>query len=242
MFGGIMSDIVEKLLDLQSIDIKIVELEKFISSDDNELANARKEYDDFMNKIVTIKKEVDDLHKNVVELKNNYEETKKIYDNAQKKLSSVKNSKEYEAVLKELDLLKKEVDEKELKFLELDEQLNRKRAEEKKLEEERNNIMENYQENLNRKKKDDQKYRDELEELKKKREQLAATIKKSILSKYEVLRSARNNIAIVQVEDEICKGCYMKIPPQLYVEVKKDRDIKQCPNCQRFLYYKKNIE
>ena len=67
-------------------------------------------------------------------------------------------------------------------------------------------------------------------------------IKKSILSKYEVLRSARNNLAIVQVEDEICKGCYMKIPPQLYVEVKKDRDIKQCPNCQRFLHYKKNTE
>lgn len=235
-----MSEIVEKLLDLQSIDTKISELEKFISSDDNELAEARKEYDNFINSITIVKREVDDLNKKFSELRINYEDRKQLYDSAQKKLSSVKNSKEYEAVLKELDLLKKEVDENEIKYLELEEQLNKKREEEKKLEDKRNAIMESYQENLNRKKKDDQKYRDQLEDLKKKRNELISTIKNRVLSKYEILKTARNNIAIVQVEDEICKGCYMKIPPQLYVEVKKDKDLKQCPNCQRFLYYKKN--
>ena len=235
-----MSEIVEKLLDLQSIDTKISELEKFISSDDSELAEARKEYDNFINSITIVKREVDDLNKKFSELRINYEDRKQLYDSAQKKLSSVKNSKEYEAVLKELDLLKKEVDENEIRYLELEEQLNKKREEEKKLEDKRNAIMESYQENLNRKKKDDQKYRDQLEDLKKKRNELISTIKNRVLSKYEILKTARNNIAIVQVEDEICKGCYMKIPPQLYVEVKKDKDLKQCPNCQRFLYYKKN--
>ena len=235
-----MSEIVEKLLDLQSIDIRISELEKFISSDDSELAKARKEYDNFINSITLVKREVDDLNKKFSELKVNYVERKQLYDNAQKKLSSVKNSKEYEAVLKELDLLKKEVDENEIKYLELEEQLNKKKEEEKKFEDQRNAIMESYQENLNRKKNDDQKYRDQLEELKNKRNKLVSTIKNRVLSKYEILKAARNNIAIVQVEDEICKGCYMKIPPQLYVEVKKDKDLKQCPNCQRFLYYKKN--
>lgn len=235
-----MSEIVEKLLDLQSIDTKISELEKFISSDDSELAEARKEYDNFINSITIVKREVDDLNKKFSELRINYEDRKQLYDSAQKKLSSVKNSKEYEAVLKELDLLKKEVDENEIRYLELEEQLNKKMEEEKKLEDKRNAIMESYQENLNRKKKDDQKYRDQLEDLKKKRNELISTIKNRVLSKYEILKTARNNIAIVQVEDEICKGCYMKIPPQLYVEVKKDKDLKQCPNCQRFLYYKKN--
>lgn len=235
-----MSEIVEKLLSLQSIDTRILELEKLISTDDSPLANARKEYDSFINNITIIKREVEELNKKVAELKRDYEDKKNLYDNAQKKLSSVKNSKEYEAVLKELDLLKKEVDENELKYLESEEQLSKKREEEKKLEEQRNKIMEAYQENLNRKKSDDQKYRDELEKLKNKRKELTSTIKNRILSKYETLKAARNNIAIVQVEDEICKGCYMKIPPQLYVDVKKDRDLKQCPNCQRFLYYKKN--
>ena len=235
-----MSEIVEKLLDLQSIDTKISELEKFISSDDSELAEARKEYDNFINSITIVKREVDDLNKKFSELRINYEDRKQLYDSAQKKLSSVKNSKEYEAVLKELDLLKKEVDENEIRYLELEEQLNKKMEEEKKLEDKRNAIMVSYQENLNRKKKDDQKYRDQLEDLKKKRNELISTIKNRVLSKYEILKTARNNIAIVQVEDEICKGCYMKIPPQLYVEVKKDKDLKQCPNCQRFLYYKKN--
>jgi predicted nucleic acid-binding Zn-ribbon protein len=235
-----MSEVIEKLLNLQTIDTRILELEKFISSDDSPLANARKEYDSFINNITIVKREVDELFKKVNELKRNYDDKKQLYDNAQKKLSSVKNSKEYEAVLKELDLLKKEVDENEVKYLEFEEQLNKKREEEKKLEEQRNNIMEGYHENLNRKKKDDQSYRDELEDLKKKRDELLLTIKNRILSKYETLKMARNNIAIVQVEDEICKGCYMKIPPQLYVDVKKDKDLKQCPNCQRFLYYKKN--
>jgi len=126
-----MSEIVEKLLDLQSIDIRISELEKFISSDDSELAKARKEYDNFINSVTLVKREVDDLNKKFSELKANYVERKQLYDNAQKKLSSVKNSKEYEAVLKELDLLKKEVDENEIKYLELEEQLNKKKEEDK---------------------------------------------------------------------------------------------------------------
>jgi predicted nucleic acid-binding Zn-ribbon protein len=235
-----MSEIIERLLTLQSIDTRILELEKFISSDDAPLADARKDYDDFINNITTLKREIEELNKKVQELKINYEEKKQLYDSAQKKLSSVKNSKEYEAVLKELDLLKKAVDENEMAYLEAEDQLNKKREEEKKLDEQKNNIMKDYHENLNRKKKDDQQYQDELEELKRKREEITATIKNRILSKYETLRIARNNLAIVQVEDEICKGCYMKIPPQLYVDVKKDKELKQCPNCQRFLYFKKN--
>ena len=112
-----MSEIVEKLLNLQSIDTRILELEKLISSDDGPLASARKEYNSFINDITILKREVEELYKKVIELKRDYEDKKHLYDNAQKKLSSVKNSKEYEAVLKELDLLKKEVDENELKYL-----------------------------------------------------------------------------------------------------------------------------
>ncbi len=45
-------------------------------------------------------------------------------------------------------------------------------------------------------------------------------------------------LAVAEVIDEICQGCFLHIPPQLYVEIKLNQTIKYCPQCGRILYYK----
>ena len=157
---------------------------------------------------------------------------------AQKKLTSVQNNKEYEAALKELDSLRKTVLDLETtasgakeRIAVLDAVISEKDIETAAKEE-------FYKTEKSEKELENKSLFDELAALKKKREDFVATIKKSNLSKYERIRTARNNLAVVQVVNEVCTGCNMKIPPQMAVEVKKEKELLQCPYCQRFLYHK----
>jgi uncharacterized protein len=45
----------------------------------------------------------------------------------------------------------------------------------------------------------------------------------------------------VEARNESCSGCFMSIPPQLFVNVKKNTEIITCPHCSRILYYKEAI-
>ncbi len=53
--------------------------------------------------------------------------------------------------------------------------------------------------------------------------------------------NTKAGIAIAEARAESCSGCYMSIPPQVYVNVKKNESIITCPNCNRILYYKEAI-
>jgi len=71
------------------------------------------------------------------------------------------------------------------------------------------------------------------------RESLAANMSASLRSKYEQLFDRRGGAAVVPARGGICTGCRMHIPPQLYNELQKYRDVvRQCPNCHRILYWR----
>ena len=55
---------------------------------------------------------------------------------------------------------------------------------------------------------------------------------------YVELMKSLNALAVTEVRDEVCQGCHMNIPPQLFVEIKKKDKLIQCPQCRRILYYK----
>jgi predicted nucleic acid-binding Zn-ribbon protein len=80
--------------------------------------------------------------------------------------------------------------------------------------------------------------RQELESERGHRDALAAGMDPSLRSKYEQLFDRRGGSAVVEARGGICIGCRMRIPPQLYNELQKYRDVRQCPNCHRILYFR----
>jgi len=69
------------------------------------------------------------------------------------------------------------------------------------------------------------------------REEVVAELDPELLKRYTTLKERRNGIAVVMVKNEGCQGCYVNIPPQLYNEVQKNKEIILCPNCNRILYW-----
>ena len=44
-------------------------------------------------------------------------------------------------------------------------------------------------------------------------------------------------VAVSEARDEMCQVCRLKLRPQMYVELKHNDRIVQCPSCSRILYY-----
>ena len=89
----------------------------------------------------------------------------------------------------------------------------------------------------------------EVEELKsnigkhrKSREKVAETIDANLLARYQMIFNRRAGVAVALAKGGTCQGCRMRLPPQLYNEIQKHRQIHFCPNCQRVLYYEEQPE
>ena len=80
-----------------------------------------------------------------------------------------------------------------------------------------------------------------LEELKARREELAALMAKPLLSKYESIRTRKVGTAVVSVENGVCGGCFSALPPQTVNEVKKRDKVHSCEFCGRFLVHEADL-
>lgn len=75
--------------------------------------------------------------------------------------------------------------------------------------------------------------RDKLEEA---RSELTGRLGKPLLFNYEKLKK-RYKRAIVPVKDDICLGCFMRVPTQLITRGRSDQDVINCEGCGRILYW-----
>jgi len=74
------------------------------------------------------------------------------------------------------------------------------------------------------------------------RHELVAKIQPQIHSQYQKLLGTKAGVAMAEARGESCSGCYMSIPPQVFVNVKKNESIITCPNCSRILYFKETVK
>lgn len=74
------------------------------------------------------------------------------------------------------------------------------------------------------------------------RDEIASRIDEALLAKYHKRLVQQGGRVVVEVRGESCSGCFMSIPPQIFVNVKKNAAIITCPNCQRILYFKEAIK
>ena len=73
------------------------------------------------------------------------------------------------------------------------------------------------------------------------RTDIAARVDAALLSQYQRRYVSLNGRVVVEARGEACSGCFMSIPPQIFVNVKKNAEIITCPHCHRILYYKEAI-
>ena len=232
-----MKDLLKILISLQEADSRILQKRLFIdkvpmriSEVDEPLRQANAELEKAIQKNEAMAKKKRDKELMLDDIN---EKTQKMKSRA----SDIKTNKEYQAYLKEIEAMGKGIADIEDEILlimeELDNSLKAQKQKEDTIAGELKKI-DAFKKELEA---EVEKYKKELSLLKEERTKLSASVDPDAYSLYMTLLDSGNGIALTRAKDQICLGCNMNLPPQLYVEIKKNEDIIQCHQCRRILYY-----
>ncbi len=235
-----MIEQIRHLLVLQQHDIRQQELEKELVRLPEELEGLRADITELEG---FLKKEIENLDE-VESWKRTHEETlAEEEDRIQKRMQAidqVQSAKEYVALQKDLDSIRKRVRDHESEVLSLMESVEKRRAEVTSRQAE---IAEFQRVLAQREEIFAKKIRDidaELEGLKRDRATLVTTIDKVWFRKYDFL-AKRRFPPVAKAEHNNCLGCNMGIPPQLFNQLYEMKDMIQCPHCTRILYIEETL-
>ncbi|MBU1193756.1 MAG: nucleotide-binding protein [Proteobacteria bacterium] len=154
------------------------------------------------------------------------------------KLRMVKTNKEYQLCLREVDDSKKHKDALETQLLEyMDERDATRTIVEDTLKEYEllKEKITQEQKNIEKNSSDDRELLDEYEARK---ADIGQTLDKALMTRFGKVSKMNKGLVVVPVRNEVCMGCFMNIPPQLYIEVQRGDVLISCPQCSRILYYR----
>ena len=241
-----MATILEELSNLvalQKLDLEKEKLEKEIRSVPEEIERIHKQIEDGRKFLQEEKGVIQRLQ---LELKNHNLELETTEQQITKhtiELNTIKSNQAYSALLNEInDARAKKSETEDLVIKALDDiERETKKLEAKTLElkEEERKSQETVK-SLNEK---EQSLKEILARKNEERVQLANSIEKRFLARYEQLRSRKSNLAVVPVDGHGCSGCYRNLSAQNYNELchlYKDPEsaaLVYCENCSRIIYF-----
>jgi predicted nucleic acid-binding Zn-ribbon protein len=156
---------------------------------------------------------------------------------SKERLSEVKTNKEYQSILKEIETIEAKNSQMEDETISLLDELDGREKAMKARQEELEGQRRRYEEEKAKMAEELNSLAAELEESQKKSDALKQQIPADMLRKYEQIIKAGRGVAVVPVWKEVCDGCHMSIPPQLYNELQKFKSLVTCPNCSRIMYW-----
>jgi len=153
------------------------------------------------------------------------------------RLLEVKNNKEYQAMLKEIETAEKTKGDIETKIIVLMEEMEKIVVLVKQDDETLQQATVKYEE-------EKKAIEDELNAVDtdsaiwmEKKSALQKLLPEALLSQYEKIKKRNNGIGVISVWKAVCSGCHMNIPPQLYNELQRSNNLLNCPNCSRIMYF-----
>ena len=153
------------------------------------------------------------------------------------RLLEVKTNKEYQAMLKEIETIENKNSEIEDEIISGLEEIDRMRTEVKTKEKDFESHRSQYEREKEKLEKEIAQLDYDLQEAEKRTAALRKQIRNELLKRYETIKGRRNGVAVALVWKEICGGCHMNIPPQMYNELQTSVDLLTCPNCNRIIYW-----
>ena len=160
---------------------------------------------------------------------------------ANQQLQTRKNE-EYRALAHEIETCKAEIskiEDQEIVLMEQAEAAQKEAARVAREAEETKKLVEGQVAQINQR---EENLKKELAELRTGRAELASAVDESVRARYERLLKSKGDNVVVGVEHGVCGGCHMKLPAQILVSCRSQKEIVSCINCGRILYYTRDME
>jgi predicted nucleic acid-binding Zn-ribbon protein len=224
------------VLTLQKIDSKRDEIKTLKGELPMEVNDLEDEVEGLQTRANNIDSEINSINEYIDSRKNAKKEAEALIKKYEKQQDNVKNSREFEAITKEMEMqeLEMKLCDKHIKDagVRLQEAMNTKIQSQ--------NQLEGKQEALAAKKGELDKIIKETEkeenELVKTSDKAKEKVEERLLTAYERIRASyRNGLAVVPVMRDSCGGCFNIIPPQRQAEIHQRKKIIVCEHCGRIL-------
>lgn len=231
-----MLEELKKLVSLQNVDSEIFKLEE-------ELDILPDKNDALEDQIVEKENKIKEL-KNAIDIQVDEKEKRdEIYKKGEEKLktitgkqSAIRNKEEYNALLREIDNIKRFNRDLSDEIAEINKEIEAKTEELNITEEQFSREIEGFKKQIEINSKRMDELDKTIDKLYDEREKLSKNIRPAVYNKYQrIIETSPNGKAIAMAEHRVCLGCNMTLPPELYNMVLRAVRIEVCPNCQCIL-------
>lgn len=231
-----IADRLKQLYKLQLIDSQVDEIEILKGELPMEVNDLEDEVAGLQTRVGKLDQQIKDMEAEISQHRGNIKESEALIEKYDKQMTNVKNNREYEALSKELEMQKLEIQLSEKKIREME-----------GLKDAKNETLKATQEKVAAKQADLKVKKDELAgiiaktekeetDLKKKSEAAKKNIDERLLKAYNKIRhSYRNKLAVVPITRDSCGGCFNFIPPQAQLEIGLHKKVVACEHCGRIL-------
>jgi hypothetical protein len=231
-----IEEALRNLYRLQKIDTKIDEIQILKGELPMEVKDLEDELAGLKTRITKIEDELGQVEAGIASRRNTIKESEALIKRYQKQQNNVKNNREYDALSKEIEMQKLEIQLNEKRIREATDDMTQRQEQ---IDLAKKSIKEK-EKNLKTKREELERIIEETDAeekalLKKSKDQ-AAKIEDRLLQAYHRIRSTyRNGLAVVTVNRDACGGCYNAIPPQTQMEIRQHKKIIICEHCGRVL-------
>lgn len=225
------------LIKIQECDSELVKLSAKKKTLPENIEKLNQEFSAFEEGIKKNKLKYDELKSRHSENETKIKKINESIVKTKERMLEVKNNKEYQAMLKEIETAESSRGEVETSIISILDELDKLAVLVKKDGE----ILKQNRDKYEQEKKT---IEDELNAVdsdvvnwEQKRIELQKNIPDDLIARYERIRKRNKGIGVTSVWKAVCNGCHMNIPPQLYNEVQRSEELFSCPNCNRIIYF-----
>lgn len=224
------------LFKLQQMLSKIDEIKILRGELPLEVQDLEDELAGLSTRIENRKVEIEELKKDVLGKQIEIDKSKAAVEKYTEQQNNVRNSREYDQLVKEIEFQNLEIELAEKHIREFN-------AKKKELEQEivaNTELFEDRQKDLELKKNELDEIvtetRQEEERLREQSKKLETDIEPRLLQSFKRIRkNTRNGLGIVYVQRDACGGCFNKIPPQRQLDIRSRKKIIVCEYCGRIM-------
>lgn len=226
----------EALLNLQRIDSQLDEIRRVRGDLPEEVRDLEDEIIGYEVRVGKFDEEIQGLNDQIKQRKQAAKDAEGLIRKYEEQQQNVRNNREYEAIAKEIELQRLEIQISEKKIKEAQYQI-----------EQKNNDIAGTKQRLDERRKDLTNKQGELQTivgeseadektLMTERDGAVKPIEERLLMAYTRIRgNVRNGLAVVTVKRDACGGCFNTVPPQRQADIISHKKIIVCEHCGRVL-------
>ncbi len=233
-----MANQVELLVDLQTIDLALRERTDAIDALERRVADLETELAELRGQLDACRSERAGIEARRRELEGSLAVEEGKMKDRRMRLNRIRNEKEAAAVRREIELGKEENQKLEEELMAIFEQLETIGAREGELQQTFDALEQRRAEEQARADEEIGALSTDLDEKRRERDALAATVEVPLRRQYEAISLRRRGLAVVEVRGGSCQGCHMRVAPQLVNDIQRNQSVVLCPSCHRILYTK----